>query len=187
MALALLPRTFVLVAGVLSLTGCSRRKVPEGLRDDVAARRADAIKLADASATVCPSAKARAGVTGVVPADAPPVPPSPAIGSVFESDPKVVDVLVSCSWADPRDKKGATWAGTALAPLKKKVTGVPPRAVTMPEDFVENGCTGESPRSCEAVVVPSRRVAAESSADLVVRRRTPDGGEAEVTVVFAVP
>ena len=174
------------VVVALGVCGCSK-KVPPAIREDVAARRADAIKIAEAAASVCPSAKARAGLSGVAPVDASPPPPNPAAGSVLECDSKVVDVLVTCSFQDPRDAKHATWAGTGLAPLKKKASGPPVRAVTMPEDFTESSCKGPSPRSCEAVIVPSRHVTSESSADLVVYRRTPDGGEAEVTVVFAAP
>jgi hypothetical protein len=96
-----------------------------------------------------------------------------------------MNVFVMCSWRDPRDAQGNTWAGTSL-PALKGMSGPVVRAVTMPEDSVESTCAKDA-HNCEQVLTPSRRVKTERSADLRVVRPAPDGGEAEVIVVFAVP
>jgi hypothetical protein len=53
----------------------------------------------------------------------------------------------------------------------------------MPEDFTRNTCK-KDPENCEQIVVPSRHVASESSADIRMTRKTVDG-TVEVVVILA--
>lgn len=73
-------------------------------------------------------------------------------------------------------------SGSALVHLNGTPT-VPLRPVTMPEDKVQDTCKKDKPHDCEHVIVPSRFLESEKSADLHVIRSTPNGWT-EVTVVF---
>lgn len=55
----------------------------------------------------------------------------------------------------------------------------------MTEDFAENTCRA-NPDRCEQLVVPSRHLASERTADLRIVRPAADGGHAELVVVLAV-
>jgi hypothetical protein len=85
-------------------------------------------------------------------------------------------------WPDPRDPAGNARAGTSFPRLKGK-SPVPLRPVTMPDDFAQNTCK-KDPDNCEQIVVPSRHVASESSADIRITRKTVDG-TVEVVVILA--
>lgn len=167
---AVLPALFAL--------GCGKR-VPDDLKPVVDATMPVAIQIAENAAKICPTRKVEAPFQPN-PMAAPPPPPSPAAGTSLASDAHVIDVMVMCSWPDPRDPKGETWAGTSL-PRLKKTAGPPVRTVTMPDEIVENTCARDR-HNCQQIIVPSRHHASESSADLRVVRPTPDGGEVEVIV-----
>lgn len=170
---------FVPVAAFLLVSGCSKR-IPDEVAPMVETSLPVAIRVAEDAAKVCPSLKASAPFQPN-PMAAPPPPPSPATGSSLASDPHVVDVLVTCMWPDPRDPSGSAGAGTSFPKLKNKV-GVPLRAVTMPEDFASTTCKKDA-QNCEQIVVPSRHVADEKSADIRITRKTPDGTVEVVVVV----
>jgi hypothetical protein len=163
--------------------GCGKR-VPSELKPAVDANLPIAIQVAEAAAKVCPSRKVAAPFQPN-PMDAPPPPPSPAAGTALASDVRVVDVLVTCSWPDPRGAKGEEiWAGTSLPRLKRPPgSGPPVRVVTMPDEIVETTCTKDR-HNCHQIIVPSRHHASDSSADLRVIRPTADGGTAEVIVAL---
>jgi len=161
-------------------TGCGR-DLPEAVKPTILAQRGAAIELADAAARVCPQAVLSAPFQPN-PMAAPALPGNPAVGTALANDPHVLDVIVSCSWPDPRDPSGETWGGTSLPRLHDH-WGPPVRVVTMPEDFIENTCKGDA-KTCEQLIVPSRHHEDASSADLRIVRPTEDGGVAEVTVVF---
>jgi hypothetical protein len=168
------------VACSLAAIGCSKR-IPKEVAPAVEANLPIAIQVAADAAKQCPSLKASAPFQPN-PMDAPPPPPSPATGSALASHPQVTDVLISCSWPDPRDPTGSTFGGTSFPRLKGK-SAVPLRPVTMPEDMAENTCKKDR-ENCEQVVVPSRHVASESSADIRILRKTPDGS-VEVVVILS--
>lgn len=170
-------RVFVPIV-LLTLAACGKKTPPE-VQAILDAQHAAAVKVALDSAAVCPSDKAAAPFMPE-PIKAPPPPANPAKGTSLESEKKVVDVLVTCSWPDPRSP--GAFGGTSLHPLK----GTDPmraRAVTMTDDMSVNTCKN-SPHDCEQVIVPSRYSSAEKSADLRIVRPTSDGGEAEVIVVI---
>ena len=106
-------------------------------------------------------------------------------GTSLEAEAAVLEVFVTCSWADPRDPKGGTWAGTGL-PSLKGTHGQMTRPVTAPDDVVADTCK-RNQASCETLVFPSRYSNDPRSADLRVVRPTPDGGRAEITVAFRMP
>lgn len=162
--------------------GCGP-SVPSELRDAVESQRAVALDLALAAAEACPRA-IEAAPFQPSPISAGPLPANPALHTKLAEDERIADVLVSCSWPDPRDPSGSTWGGTSLRRLRGP-SRVPVRAATMPEDFAENTCEDEAAR-CEQLIVPSRHVASERSADLRIVRPTSDGGRAELVVVFSV-
>ena len=54
----------------------------------------------------------------------------------------------------------------------------------MPADTSSNTCDKDS-KNCEQVIVPSRILASENSADIRIVRPMPGGGEVEVRVVIA--
>jgi len=166
-----------LIGGLLLLVGCTKR-VPAEVDDAVKRSLPLAIKVAEDAVKVCPGQKPNAPFNSP-PANTP-VPPSPAIGTALESDTQVVDVFVMCTFPDPRLPN--TTAGTSLASLRK-VSQVPARPVTTPSDMAENTCT-KSPTSCQQVIVPSRIVTDEKSADIRIVRAIPGGGEVEVRVVL---
>jgi hypothetical protein len=112
------------------------------------------------------------------------MPANPAAHTWLDEDDRVVDVLAECSWPDPRDASGDTWGGTSLRRLRGP-SKPPVRHITKPDDFAENTC-GDNPDRCEQLIVPSRHVPSERSADLRLVRPTPDGGRAELVVVIAV-
>lgn len=175
-------RWFVTIPMVLGFatSSCSKR-VPNEVDSFVEANLPIAIQVAEDGAKLCSSLKAAAPFNPN-PLAAPPPPPSPATGTKLATDSHVVDVLVMCSWPDPRDKTGNTGAGTSFPALKNKVA-VPVRAVTMPEDNAINTCKKNADH-CERIIVPSRYLAAENTADIHVTRKTVDG-TIEVTVVIA--
>ena len=169
---------------VLALTACSK-KAPPDVRAVVDAQHDAALKVADDAIVACPPMRVRAPFQPN-PMDAPvPMNERPGKGTSLELEPNVMDVFVMCSWPDPRDAAGATWAGTALPALKG---GHPKmvRPVTMPEDIASDTCK-KNESSCERLVVPSRYSESAKSADLRIVRPTKDGGRAEVTIVFVVP
>jgi hypothetical protein len=174
------PIAYLVVACFLAAIGCSKR-IPNEIAPAVEANLPVAIQVATDAAKLCPSLKAGAPFQPN-PMAAPPPPPSPATGSALASHPQVVDVLVSCSWPDPRNPKGDVWAGTSFPRLKGK-SAVPLRAVTMPEDMAQNTCKKDA-ENCEQVIVPSRHLASESSADIRVIRKTPDSS-VEVVVILS--
>lgn len=170
-----------LCAGLIGWTsfGCGP-EVPDDLRAAVEDVRAEALDVALAAAEVCPRA-IRAAPFQPSPISAT-LPANPAAYTGLDAEDRVFDVLVECSWPDPRD--GSIRGGTSLRRLRG--TSRPPvRAVTMPEDFAENTCRA-NPDRCEQLVVPSRHVASERSADLRIVRPTADGGRAELVVVLAI-
>ncbi|MBK9261279.1 MAG: hypothetical protein IPM54_15935 [Polyangiaceae bacterium] len=169
----------LLVACSFVVIGCSKR-IPNEVAPAVDANLPVAIQVAADTAKLCPSLKAGAPFQPN-PMAAPPPPPSPATGSALASHAQVADVLVTCSWPDPRDPSGATFAGTSFPRLKGK-SAVPLRPVTMAEDMALNTCKKDH-QNCEQVVVPSRHVASEASADIRVIRKTPDG-TVEVIVIL---
>lgn len=171
---------FGLLAISLLATSCSKR-VPNELAPIVDANLPLAIRVAEDAAKSCPALKASAPFQPN-PMAAPPPPPSPAKGSPLESDTHVVDVLITCNWPDPRDSTGNTTAGSSFPKLKDKVR-LPERTVTVPEDFAKNTCP-KNHDSCEQVVVPSRYLTSESTADIRITRKTVDGS-IEVVVILA--
>jgi hypothetical protein len=177
------PLLLVIVVA-LGIAGCSK-KVPPDVQGVIDAQHAAALEVAAKSALACPPWKARAPFQPS-PVDVPaPAGASPAKGTSLEAEAKVNDVFVMCSWADPRDSTGATWAGTGL-PSLKGTRNMMTRPVTMPEDVAVDTCK-KSEGSCEKVIVPSRYSASARSADLRIVRPTADGGRAEITVVFVIP
>lgn len=164
----------------LLTSSCSKR-IPNEVAAAVETSMPVAIQVASDAAKLCPQLKAGAPFQPN-PMAAPPPPPSPATGSALASHAQVVDVLIMCSWPDPRDPSGNTGAGTSFPRLKGK-SSVPLRPVTTPEDFASNTCK-KDPQNCEQIIVPSRHVASEASADIRVTRKTPDG-TVEVVVIFA--
>jgi hypothetical protein len=175
-------RVGVVATVILSVVfvGCSR-KVPEEVKPTLERDRALARKIADDAAKTCLRAKGAAPFQPDPLSGAHLLPPNPAKGSSLEADANVFDVLVHCSWPDPRNPN--QWGGTSLRALKRRDT-MPLRA--RPEDSVESTCR-DSPHDCEQVLAPSRYSASAHSADLRVVRRTSDGGEAEVVVVMVAP
>lgn len=163
----------------LFLSGCGKR-VPNEVVPAVESSLPVAIKIAEDAGKLCPQLKASAPFQPN-PMAAPPPPPSPALGTLLASDAHVADVQIMCSWPDPRDPSGNTGAGTSFPRLKGKPS-VPVRAVTMPEDMARNTCK-KDPKNCEQIVVPSRFVADEASADIRITRPTADG-TVEVTVIL---
>jgi hypothetical protein len=169
----------VLPISLLALVGCGK-SLPTELEPAVDAALPVAIQVAATGATLCSSMKDRAPFQPH-PLAAPPPPASPAAGTALASDARVVNVLVGCSWPDPRDATGNAWGGTAFPRLNGK-SAVPVRPVTMPSDIVQDTCA-KNRHDCQQIIVPSRYVASGASADLRVVRPTPDGGEVEVVVV----
>ncbi len=163
-----------LLSGLVFLSSCSKR-IPNEVAPAVETNLPIAIQVAENAAKSCPDLKANHSMGS-------PQAPSPAKGSALETNMQVVDVSITCMWPDPRDSTGATGEGTAFPRLKGK-SAVPLRAVTMPEDFARTTCQ-KDPNNCEQVVVPSRHVASESSADIRVVRKTPVG-TVEVVVILA--
>jgi hypothetical protein len=182
-ALCTMTRILTLLALAQAAAGCGKT-VPSEVQSVLDAQHAAAVKVAADAAAACPGAKGSAPFQPN-PMAAPPPPPNPAKGTSLEADARVVDVFIMCSWPDPRDATHATWAGTSLPSLRGTST-VPALAVTMPEDMAVNTCK-KDPHNCEQVIVPSRHSKAARSADLRLKRPTPDGGEVEVRVIFAVP
>jgi hypothetical protein len=168
------------IALVFLISSCHKR-VPNEVAPAVEANLPVAIQVAEDAAKLCSQLKAAAPFNPN-PLAAPPPPPSPANGSPLATHPQVVDVFIMCRWPDPRDESGNTIAGTSFPKLKNKAN-VPVRAVTMPEDFARSNCK-DDPKHCEQVVVPSRYLAGENSADIRITRKTPDGS-VEVVVILA--
>lgn len=168
----------------IPMIGCSKT-IPDELQPVLEGERTTAAKIAEAAAAACPAFKLGAPFQPDPMAAPKPSVPHPAKGTSLESNGQVKDVLVMCSWPDPRDASGTTWGGTAM-PALKGTNSKKTRPVTMPEDMARNTCKNDR-TSCEQIVVPSRYLPSETSADLLVVRPTPDGGTAEVTVIFASP
>ena len=167
---------------VLILGGCGGKKVPGDVKVVLDAQRATARSVAEAGAKLCPQLKSSAPSQPRkenAPMAAPL--PSPAKGSPLESEAKIADVFVMCSWTLPKDPSMSE--GTGMSSLRG-TTHVPKRPVTMPDDRAETTCK-ENASSCEEVLVPSRFSEKPNSADLRIVRPTPDGGTIEVTVVIA--
>jgi hypothetical protein len=160
-----------------ALVACGK-SVPADVDEAVKRSLPLAVKVAEDAVKLCPAQRPNAPFNNP-PANTPP-PPSPAAGTALDSDPQVVDVFVMCSFPDPRSPN--TSAGTGLQSLRK-TSQVPARAVTMPGDMAENTCA-KSPKSCQQIIVPSRVVAEEKSADIRVVRPLADGGEVEVRVIL---
>jgi hypothetical protein len=177
-------RAIVAIAALasFSIAGCGKKAPPE-VAAVIDAERETAIKVAENAAKVCLAAKDRAPFAKDPSAAALP-PPNPAKGTSLDTDPKIVDVFVTCSWPDPRQPGADIWAGTSLLSLRG-TSQVPLITVTMPEDEVENTCT-KKPHNCTEVVTPSRFAKPQKSADFRVVRPTSDGGEAEVRIVIAI-
>jgi hypothetical protein len=165
-----------------ALAGCGK-KAPGEVAAVIDAQRETAIKVAENAAKACPAAKDRAPFAKNPSAAALP-PPNPAKGTSLDTEPKIVDVFVMCSWPDPRQPSGEMWAGTAL-PSLRGTSQVPLITVTMPEDMVEDTCS-KKPHDCAQVVTPSRFAKAQKSADFRIVRPTSDGGEAEVRIIIAI-
>jgi len=182
-ALRTMTRILTFLAIAQAAAGCGK-KVPSDVQSVLDAQHAAAVKVAVDAAAACPGAKGGAPFQPN-PIAAPPPPANPAKGTSLESEAKVVDVFIMCSWPDPRDAKHATWGGTGL-PSLRGTSAVPAMAVTMPDDIAVTTCK-KDPHNCEQVIVPSRYSKAARSADLRLKRPTPDGGEAEVVVIVAVP
>jgi hypothetical protein len=163
------------------LSGCGKKLAPE-VSAAVEAQRAVAMKVATDAAKACPGMKGSAPFQAN-PMAAPPAPPNPAKGTSLETDPKVLDVYIMCSWPDPR--AASTWAGTGWQPLRG-TSSVPLLAVTMPEDSTETTCL-KNAHDCVQVVTPSRYSKSAQSADLRIVKPTADGGDVEVRVAIVVP
>jgi hypothetical protein len=157
--------------------GCGKA-IPKDLEATVTNSLPVAIQVAEAAAKICPSQAANAPTNGTPPANTPP-PPSPAIGTALETDPHIADVFVMCSFQSTKDP--ALMGGTSLRSLHG-TSQMPTRNVTLPEDMAKSTCD-KTPKSCEQVIVPSRVLASEKSADIRVIRPFP-GGEVEVRVVL---
>lgn len=160
-------------------SSCSRR-VPNEVDSFVEKNLPIAIQVAEDAAKLCPQLKTGAPFNPN-PLAAPPPPPSPAIGTTLVTDAHVMDVLIMCSWPDPRDKSGQMSGGTSFPSLKNKA-GVPPRKVTMPEDMAIDTCKKNADH-CERIIVPSRYSTADNTADIRITRKTVDG-TVEVVVVI---
>ncbi len=167
----------MVLAAVTLLAAACKKGVPAEVDDAVKRSLPLAVKVADDAVKLCPAQRPNAPFN-TPPANTP-APASPAAGTALESDPQVVDVFVMCSFPDPRSPN--TTAGTSLQALRKS-SQVPSRAVTMPADLAQNSC--DKSKSCQQVIVPSRVVADEKSADIRVLRPLADGGEVEVRVVL---
>lgn len=176
-----LPFSFLFSCAV-ACAACGK-KVPSEVQASIDKHHAAALKVATDASSACPAMKASAPFNPN-PMAAPPPPPNPAKGTALESDPNVVDVLVMCSWTDPRGK-GETMAGSGM-PSLKNAAKVPTKQVTMPDDMATNTCA-KNENDCEQVIVPSRYGTSAKSADLRIVKKATDGGRVEVTVVFAVP
>jgi hypothetical protein len=172
----------IAVAAALALFGCGKKAPPE-VAAVIEAQRDNAMRVSEDAAKVCLAAKDRAPFQKN-PSSAPLPPPNPAKGTTLDTEPKIVDVFVMCSWPDPRSPGSDMWAGTGL-PALRGTSQVPLITVTMPEDIVENTCN-KKPHDCVQVVTPSRFAKAPKSADFRIVRPTADGGEAEVRVIIAV-
>jgi len=170
-----------LLAVIALASGCGKKLDP-AVSTVVEAQRGAALKVAEEAAKLCPSVKLAAPFQPN-PMAAPPPPPSPAKGTTLDSEAKVVDVFITCSWPDPRNP--ATMAGTSL-PSLRGTPHVPTQHVTMPDDLTENTCA-KNEHDCVQVITPSRYGANPRSADLRVVRPAPDSGEVEVRVLFAIP
>ena len=160
------------------LVGCSR-PVPPEVEEAVERNMPLAIKVAEDAAKLCPSQQENAPFHN--PPKNSPAPASPALGTALETDTQVVDVFVMCSFPDPRD--ASMMAGTGLQSLRK-TSQVPARAVTMPEDMAENTCRKDESH-CQQVIVPSRVLPSDKSADIRIVRSFEGGGRVEVRVVLA--
>ncbi len=172
-------RASLLLCPILAIS-CSKR-IPDEVDAAVEANLPVAIQVAVDAAKLCPLLKAGAPFQPN-PIAAPPPPPSPATSSALATHKQVVDVHVMCRWPDPRDPTGTTIAGTSFPRLNNK-SAVPLRPVTMPDDLAHTTCKKDRD-NCEQIVVPSRHVASESSADIRITRKTPDG-TVEVVVILA--
>lgn len=182
-SVALAKAGLLLATAALAL-GCGR-KAPSGVRRPLETHRPTVVQVAEKAARVCPAVKAGAPFQRN-PADVT-LPTNPAVGTPLEDDPKIIEVMVTCSWPDPRDPTKRMWSGSSLQSLRA-TSSVPVRKVTMPDDIIENTCEKKGKEhDCEQVRTPSRFVATERSLDLRVVRPTLDGGEAEVVVVMAAP
>jgi hypothetical protein len=176
---------FVTFAAFAALAlGCGR-KAPSPVRRVLETHRPTVVTVAEKAARLCPAVKAGAPFQRN-PADVT-LPTNPAVGTPLEDEPKIVEVMVACSWPDPRDPTKRMWSGTSLQTLRA-TSAVPVRKVTMPDDIIEDTCDEKGKEhDCEQLRTPSRFVATERSVDLRVVRPTLDGGEAEVIVVIAAP
>jgi len=157
-----------LTIAVLALAGCGKR-VPGEVKPVLEAERATALKVAEDAAQLCSRVEVRQPGKPL-PIPTPPV--TPGKGTSLETNPKVQDVMVTCSFPDL--KSPDIWVGTGIPSLKKTDT-VPPRKVTMPEDLYEDTCKANA-QDCVQVIVPSRFSTNERSADLRIVRPTVDPG-----------
>ena len=172
--------------GVLAMSaplasGCGKKLDPQ-VSAVVEAQRGAATRVAEDAAKLCPQVKDAAPFQPNPMAARPP-PPTPAKGTSLESEAKVVDVFITCSWPDPRTP-GAS-GGTSM-PSLRGTSQVPRLHVSMPDDMTENTC-GKNAQDCMQVITPSRYGTNDRSADVRIVRPTPDGGEVDVRVVIAVP
>ena len=172
----------VTVAVGLACTACGK-KVPAEVQAVIDKHQAAVQKVSADAVAACPSMKASAPFNPN-PMAAPPPPPNPAKGTALESDANVVDVLVMCSWPDPRGN-GDAMGGTSM-PSLKGAARVPTKTVTMPDDMATNTCA-KNENDCEQIVVPSRYGSSPKSADVRIVKKAADGARVEVTVVIAVP
>ena len=168
----------LVIAASLATAACGRR-VPDSVAGVLESQRPVAIKVADDAAKLCPLAKPHAPFQKN-PMEGPPLPENPAKSTSLAVEAKVHDVYVTCSWPDPRTPD--VWAGTGL-PSLKGTRGMRTNPVTLPEDMVMSTCQ-KNAHDCLQVIAPSRYSSLPGSADLRIVRPTPDGGDAEVLVVF---
>lgn len=171
-------RSASIVLFALGLAACGR-KIPDEVKPTLEAQRAAAIKVATDAVPICGAWEAPI-LDKNTPHTQPPA--NPAKGTSLESEAKVYEVAVMCYRPDPKDANLSK--GDGLAELKGTLT-VPVRNVTMPEDKAQDTCK-DKPHNCEQVIVPSRFLKSEKTADLHVLRPTPTGW-VEVTVVIGQP
>ena len=145
------------------VTGC--RRPPDDIRTQVDARLADVRALAARSAARCE--EARSGSPA----------PSPAVGTVMEHDPRVLQIHVECMWPN-EEVEGGGFDGSSFADLRSLPLGRASRAT-------ETWSLSDDPLNEESITTPSCRVEARDAFDLSVKRPMPvGGGFASVTVTL---
>jgi hypothetical protein len=177
----------IALAAIL-VTACGGR-VPEEVQPTLTAVRGDAHKVAELAAAACATqftsgrfvvTNKGCSVNKLPGEDLVPIVPSPAKGTLLESNAGVLEVLVTCG----APTTGNQSCGSSLAPLRgnMKFPGANRTRKT-----VEGNCNGRS-TDCEEVIAPSQNAHDEKSADLRIVKPViggPAGATVEVTVILA--